>query len=131
MRSGECGRKTWRTITCFLAFQYGTNIILDTRLCLFFNHTLLTRTSLAKRMSNETPVMADETCSRCEKPAPRPVLACLVCVDGLDEDGDSDRTYYCSTRCQFADRKDHTKLCADTNIRKQIFRAGAILMAAL
>lgn len=75
--------------------------------------------------------MADETCSLCEKPAPRPVLACLDCVDGLDEDGDPDRTYYCSTRCQFADKKDHTKLCADTNIRKQIFRAGAVLMAAL
>lgn len=73
--------------------------------------------------------MADETCSRCGSPAPRPLLACLDCVDGLDKNGDLNRTYYCTSVCQIFNIKAHAEVCADKNVHKQIYRAGEILQA--
>lgn len=81
-------------------------------------------------MQPTPPNIADteaQGCARCNKPVPKPALACLACVDGVDANGDSQRAYYCSARCQTLDKKNHARMCADVNVRKKLFRAAELL----
>ncbi|KAK4501679.1 hypothetical protein PRZ48_007488 [Zasmidium cellare] len=72
---------------------------------------------------------SDELCSVCDKPAPRPVLICTQCGEGVDVNGAPTATAYCEVSCRTKDIENHQKACKDANIRKQLYRAGDLLQA--
>lgn len=73
--------------------------------------------------------MATEICCVCSKVAPRPVLICMKCSEGVDKHGIASPTYCCEKSCRERGKKEHERLCKHMNVRKQIYRAGELLQA--
>lgn len=73
--------------------------------------------------------MAIEVCTACSRPAPRPVLICTRCDEGVDKNGDAAYTVYCEKACRTKDEKSHQQSCKHSNIRKQLYRSGDLLQA--
>lgn len=72
-------------------------------------------------MADTTAASAASVCAACGQPATN---RCVGCREGVDVNGDSLTTFYCSKTCQSGHWPTHKADCKTANARKHLYRVG-------